>query len=98
LSIKGRVTIEARTWTPPSWAKVIPFNRSNRVQRALKRFGTYSEWTTKSISDNLLTNAGRDLFHAQCYTNTGAGTQGANYVGLSSDTGAPAATDTTLAG
>jgi hypothetical protein len=54
---------------------------------------TYSAHLRK----NLLTNNGRDLFHQQCYTNTAAGTRGAGYVALTTDTGAPAAGDTTLA-
>ena len=46
---------------------------------------------------NLLTNAGRDLFHAQCYTNTSAGTRGAGFIALTTDVGAASASDTTLA-
>lgn len=47
---------------------------------------------------NLLTNGGRDLFHAQCYTNTAAGTRGSGFIALSSDTVAPAVGDTALTG
>lgn len=50
------------------------------------------------LKPNLLTNGGRDFIHAQSYTNTSAGTQGANYVAVTVDTGAPAAGDTTLTG
>lgn len=46
---------------------------------------------------NLLTNAGRDWMHAQVYTNTSAGTRGAGYLAVTTDTGSPAAGDTTLA-
>lgn len=46
---------------------------------------------------NLLTNTGRDWMHAQVYTNTSAGTRGAGYLAVTTDTGAPAAGDTTLA-
>lgn len=46
---------------------------------------------------NLLTNAGRDWMHAQVYTNTSAGTRGAGYLAVTTDSGAPAAGDTTLA-
>jgi len=49
------------------------------------------------LEKNLLTNNGRDLFHAQCYTNTVNGTRGAGFIALTTDTGAPAAGDTTLA-
>lgn len=49
-------------------------------------------------SDNLLTNNGRDLFHAQCYTNTSAGTIGSNYIALTETSFTPATSDTTLTG
>jgi hypothetical protein len=45
---------------------------------------------------NLLTNNGRDLFHAQCYTNVAAGTRGSGFMELSSDVGSPAAGDTSI--
>ena len=50
------------------------------------------------LNKNLLTLDGRDLFHAQCYTNTSNGTRGAGYVGVTTDTGNPSTSDTTLAG
>lgn len=48
------------------------------------------------LDKNLLTNNGRDLFHAQCYTNTAAGTIGSNYVAVSSGTTNETASSTTL--
>jgi len=47
---------------------------------------------------NLLTNNGRDLFHAQCYTNTSAGTRGSGFVAVTESTITPAAGDTSLTG
>lgn len=47
---------------------------------------------------NLLTNNGRDLFHAQCYTNTAAGTRGAGYIASTESTITPGASDTALTG
>ena len=47
---------------------------------------------------NLLTNGGRDAFHALCYTNTAAGTRGFGYVASTQSSFSPAATDTTLIG
>ena len=47
---------------------------------------------------NLLTNAGRDFLHAQGYTNTSAGTIGANYLAVSVNTGGASAAHTSLAG
>jgi hypothetical protein len=64
----------------------------------IKNVGTDSEEVICKDKHNLLTNSGRDWMHAQVYTNTSAGTRGAGYIGLSSNTGTPAATDTTLAG
>lgn len=45
---------------------------------------------------NVFTNAGRDLAHAQMYTNTSAGTRGCGFIASSADSGAVAAGDTTL--
>jgi hypothetical protein len=50
------------------------------------------------LKKNLLTNNGRDGFHAVCYTNTAAGTRGAGYVALTTGTASPAAGDTALSG
>ena len=50
------------------------------------------------LKKNLLTLDGRDLFHAQCYTNTSNGTRGAGYIALTTNTTAPADTDTALTG
>lgn len=47
---------------------------------------------------NTFTNAGRDLAHAQMYTNTSAGTRGCGYVAVSTEGTTPVAGDTTLAG
>lgn len=47
---------------------------------------------------NLLTNAGRDAFHALCYTNTSAGTRGFGFVASTESTITPAVGDTTLTG
>lgn len=47
---------------------------------------------------NLLTNNGRDLFHAQCYTNTSAGTIGSNYIALTESSFTPLVGDTSLVG
>lgn len=65
---------------------------------AVKRAG-FSEWEQITLyKHNTFTNAGRDLAHAQMYTNTSAGTRGAGYVAVSADTGTPAAGDTSLTG
>jgi len=48
------------------------------------------------LKKNLLTLDGRDLFHAQCYTNTSAGTRGAGFIAVTTDTTGPASSDTVL--
>jgi hypothetical protein len=47
---------------------------------------------------NLITNAGKDFIAAQIGQTTGIGSNGANFIALSTNTAAPAAGDTTLAG
>lgn len=59
----------------------------------------YSDW--KEFAEpkkNLLTNAGKDYYHAQIWTNTSAGGVGVNFIALSESTLTPAVTDTTLGG
>lgn len=48
--------------------------------------------------DNLLTNDGRDEIHVDMYTTTSKSGSGFNYIGLSENASAPAATDTALTG
>ena len=60
---------------------------------------TYGDWIyLAKDKKNLLTNDGRDLFHAQCYTNTSAGTRGSGFIALSENATAPADGDTAVAG
>ena len=47
---------------------------------------------------NLVTTAGRDFLHAQCYASSGIGSNGLNYIALSNDSGSPSTSDTTLTG
>lgn len=54
--------------------------------------------TLFELAKNLVPSAGRDWFHAQLYTNTAAGTQGARYIALSETTSVPDDTWTTLTG
>jgi hypothetical protein len=64
-----------------------------------KRKANSKRWTTIcKDKHNLGTDAGEDFLHAQVYTNTVSGTRGANFIAVSSNTVAPAASDTTLAG
>lgn len=66
---------------------------SSNVYRALE-----DKWYVNStLIPNLLTNGGRDLMHAQFYVNTSAGTRGANYLAVSSDSGGANATHTSTA-
>ena len=61
--------------------------------------GLYSHWECLAYQNhNLLTNAGKDYFHAQCYTNNSAGGVGCNWIGLTESSITPAVADTTLSG
>ena len=64
----------------------------------LKRANSERWETIIKDKPNLLTNGGRDFIHAQAYTNVSAGTQGSRCIGVSTDSGAPAAGDTTMTG
>lgn len=71
----------------------------------VKRKGSDTWEVIQKNKKNLHTKGGIDYTHYQCYTATGTGssssittaTIGSNYLGLSSDSTAPANTDTTLA-
>jgi hypothetical protein len=59
----------------------------------------YDEWKQLAYAiPNLLTNAGKDYYHAQDFTNTSAGGVGENFIGLTESVITPAVTDTTLTG
>lgn len=45
---------------------------------------------------NLVTDAGRDFLHAQCYPAAGIGSNGLNYIALTNDGTSPATGDTVL--
>ena len=62
-----------------------------------KNVGKPNEEIIVKNKHNLLTNGGRDYFHAQCYTNTSAGGVGANFIALSENSGGANATHTEVA-
>ena len=62
----------------------------------IKNEGKENEEVLCRNKPNLLTNGGRDFFHAQVYTNTSAGTRGANFIALTTDSSGADATDTSL--
>lgn len=62
----------------------------------VKRAGKKAWEVIEFMKPNILTNGGRDFIHNQAYKNTSAGTRGANYVGVTTDSGGTDATDTTL--
>jgi len=59
--------------------------------------GYYEPWSQQEVH-NLLTDAGRDFLHQQGYATSGITTDGANYIAVSDDGGAPADGDTSLTG
>jgi len=68
----------------------------NGYVTVIKNVGKPDEQILCKDKHNLLTTDGRDFFHAQVYTNTSAGTQGANYIALTTDSTGADAADTTL--
>lgn len=83
--VKGIVTIEVK-------------RKNGQIERqrapVYKRIFNSEEYQQV---ENLFTNSGRDFGHAQVYTNTSAGTIGANYIGVTTDSTTPSASDTALA-
>lgn len=63
----------------------------------IKNKGKANEELILDNKKNLLTEGGRDFFHAQCYTNVAVGTRGSNFIALSSDPTVVTDTDTTIA-
>ena len=84
------------------------YNNNNQI--CIKKPGEIVGWLTVEVkranSDlwervgdpspvhNTFTNAGRDLAHAQMYTNTSAGTRGCGYIASSTEGTTPVAGDT----
>lgn len=64
----------------------------------IKNKGKHNEEIIQEDITNLLTLSGRDFFHAQVYTNIGAGTVAANFIALSDEGTDPIAADTILLG
>ena len=58
--------------------------------------GRYDTWEKQAVS-NLLTDDGRDFLHQQGYETSSLGTNGGNYIALTTDGAAPDVTDSTLA-
>lgn len=68
----------------------------NGYVTVIKNAGKPDEQVLCKDKHNLLTTDGRDFFHAQVYTNTSAGTRGANFIALTTDSSGADAGDTTL--
>lgn len=94
LSVGGWVTIVHRKFKGYDYKHPIRVEGTNYVYYP-KKYGKPN--FLARFKHNLLNDGGRDFMHAQCYTNTSAGTQGANYIALSNDAGGALASHTTLA-
>lgn len=81
-----------QTWEVGTW-----HDDENGPLTVNGRKGYYTYEIVEHNKPNLLTDAGRDFIHNQAYTNTSVGTRGSGYVAVTTDTGSPAAGDTTLA-
>jgi hypothetical protein len=69
------------------------------VRRWNEQTKSYGAW--QCITDkkhNLLTNGGKDFFFQQCYKDTGLGTNGTYFQGVTTTAITPAVGDTTLSG
>jgi hypothetical protein len=60
--------------------------------------GGYNEIVLCKDKHNLLTTAGRDFFHQQCYKDTGLGTAGTAWIAVTTTAITPAGGDTALSG
>jgi len=86
-NIDGIVAVTVGRWHDSSTGALLVNGRQG--------FYTYA---TQPLVDNLLTEDGRDEFHAQDYTNTSAGNRGSGFIAVSAETTAPVVSDTSLAG
>jgi len=102
VKVDGQLIASVKRWRPPSWLSLLPeqIQKSGYFLTWIQRFGSYEPEEILGSTDvlDLLTNGGRDWMHNQVYVNTAAGSIAANILCLSTDTNAPNATDTTLAG
>jgi hypothetical protein len=90
----SRVRIRNRVRLPPARVLI-------RVERAYDFDEKRGVWVRRFDGEeevrNIILNAGRVQMHLQCYGASGLATNGFNYIGLSNDSTAPAATDSALA-
>ena len=82
--------------TTPVYTKQLDWMRRNYLVRHIDLEKLYDEWEFLSTKHNIITNGGRDYIHKQAYI-TPASTAVLQYIAVTTDTGAPAAGDTTLA-
>lgn len=91
MPVHGWVSVVKRTWhSDPNGKEVAPIT---------KEAGYYTEEIVDEMVPNLLTNGGRDYLIDLDYINANntSGSNPANNVGLTTDSAAPSATDTSLA-
>jgi hypothetical protein len=85
----GRASLLVQQQRPDNWVKDEKTGLLVPDPRSYKPVGEPEKvW-------NLITNAGRDFLHAQCYS-TGPGANGLNYIALSNDTVGETTASTTL--
>jgi hypothetical protein len=104
IKVDGIFITRVQRWHAPPWVERLPdfIAKNGRFLTYIRRFGTYGPMEILGQTDvqDLLTNSGRDWMHGMVYTNTAStqATFGANYLALSTDSGAPATGDQSLAG
>lgn len=67
-----------------------------RAQALIEHRNAKGELLGSEIVHNVITTAGRDFMHQQCYKDTGLGSVGLCYIGLSNDTLTETSASTTL--
>lgn len=77
---------------------LIENTKINGYVTVIKNKGKWNEQVIQKDEPNLLTDSGRDFFHAQDYTNTSGGTKGSNDMAISADAANPVVGDTDLVG
>lgn len=70
--------------------------RLPRAKAVIEHRNAAGELLHSQVAHNVITTAGRDFMHQQCYKDTGLGTVGLCYIALSNDTLTETSASTTL--
>lgn len=82
---------ELRPWCTTKSVEVVVTDKDGNIKHC-----SVTDFETKGGAPNLRVNGGADFWNSQLFVTTPAAGPQANYIALTADTTAPAATDTTL--